>query len=127
MLESAALFGPGIVVPMPHAPRLALPLDTVKISAGFPSPAADYEDKRLDINDYLVRNPVSTFFFPVEGDSMQGAEIFDGDILVVDKSIRPRHGLVVVAFVNGERLVKRLYRRAGRVALIAENPSYPGL
>lgn len=72
MLESAALFGPGIVVPMPHAPRLALPLDTVKISAGFPSPAADYEDKRLDINDYLVRNPVSTFFFPVEGDSMQG-------------------------------------------------------
>ena len=115
MLESAALFGPGIVVPMPHAPRLALPLDTVKISAGFPSPAADYEDKRLDINDYLVRNPVSTFFFPVEGDSMQGAEIFDGDILVV------------VAFVNGERLVKRLYRRAGRVALIAENPSYPAL
>lgn len=127
MLESAALFGPGIVVPMPHAPRLALPLDTVKVSAGFPSPAADYEDKRLDINDYLVRNPVSTFFFPVEGDSMQGAEIFDGDILVVDKSIRPRHGLVVVAFVNGERLVKRLYRRAGRVALIAENPSYPAL
>lgn len=127
MLESAALFGPGIVVPMPHAPRLALPLDTVKVSAGFPSPAADYEDKRLDINDYLVRNPVSTFFFPVEGDSMQGAEIFDGDILVVDKSIRPRHGLVVVAFVNGERLVKRLYRRAGRVALLAENPSYPAL
>ena len=127
MLESAALFGPGIVVPMPHAPRLALPLDTVKISAGFPSPAADYEDKRLDINDYLVRNPVSTFFFPVEGDSMQGAEIFDGDILVVDRSVRARHGHIVVAFVNGERLVKRLHRRAGRVDLVAENPSYPTL
>jgi len=127
MLESVARFGPLSFVPMPHAPRLALPLDTVKVSAGFPSPAADYEDKRLDINEFLVRNPVSTFFFPVEGDSMQGAEIFDGDILVVDKSVRPRHGLIVVAFVNGERLVKRLYRRGGRVALIAENPSYPAL
>ena len=81
--------------------------------AGFPSPAADYEDARLDINDYLIRNPVSTFFFAVQGDSMQGAEIFDGDILVVDRSIRARHGHVVVAFVNGERLVKRLYRRGG--------------
>lgn len=104
-----------------------LPLDVLKVSAGFPSPAADYEEQRLDINEYLIRNPVSTFFFVVEGDSMQGAEIFDGDILVVDKSIAPKHGHVVVAFVDGERLVKRLYRRAGRVALIAENPKYPVL
>lgn len=117
----------GLFVPLLDAPRLALPLDAVKVSAGFPSPAADYEDKRLDINAYLIRNPVSTFFFPVQGDSMQGAEIFDGDILVVDRSVRPRHGHVVVAFVNGERLVKRLYRRAGRVALVAENPVYPTL
>jgi len=117
----------GLLVPLLDAPHLALPLDAVKVSAGFPSPAADYEDKRLDINEYLIRNPVSTFFFPVQGESMQGAEIFDGDILVVDRSIRARHGHVVVAFVNGERLVKRLYRRAGRVALMAENPSYPAL
>ena len=95
---------PGIFVPLPDAPRRPLPLDGVKVSAGFPSPAADYEDARLDINDYLVRNPVSTFFFAVQGDSMQGAEIFDGDILVVDRSIRARHGHVVVAFINGERL-----------------------
>ena len=117
----------GIFVPLPHAPRLPLPIDEVRISAGFPSPADDYEDKRLDINEYLVRNPVSTFFFSVEGDSMQGAEIFDGDILVVDKSIRPRHGQIVIAFVDGQRLVKRLYQRAGRVALLAENPAYPPL
>lgn len=123
MLEIPA----GFLVPLPNAPPLALPLDAVKISAGFPSPAADYEDKRLDINEYLIRNPVSTFFFPVQGESMQGAEIFDGDILVVDRSVRARHGHIVVAFVNGERLVKRLYRRAGRVALVAENPSYPSL
>lgn len=119
--------GAGVFVPLQGAPRLELPLDPVKVSAGFPSPAADYEDKRLDINEYLIRNPVSTFFFAVEGDSMQGAEIFDGDILVVDKSIRPRHGHVVIAFVNGERLVKRLFRRGGRVALLAENPVYPAL
>ncbi|MBS0355498.1 MAG: translesion error-prone DNA polymerase V autoproteolytic subunit [Proteobacteria bacterium] len=119
--------GPGVFVPLLEAPKLALPIDMVKVSAGFPSPAADYEDNRLDINDYLIRNPVSTFFFPVEGDSMQGAEIFDGDILVVDKSIRPQHGHIVVAFIDGLRLVKRLYRQAGRVALVAENPNYPTL
>jgi DNA polymerase V len=118
---------PGIFIPLTGAPRLPLPIDEVKVSAGFPSPAADYEDKRLDINEYLVRNPVSTFFFSVEGDSMEGAQIFDGDILVVDKSIRPRHGQIVIAFVDGQRLVKRLYRRAGRVALLAENPVYPPL
>lgn len=98
-----------------------------KVSAGFPSPAADYEDKRLDINEYLVRNAVSTFFFPVQGDSMQGAEVFDGDILVVDKSVEPQHGHIVVAFVDGERLVKRLYKRGARVALVAENPAYPSI
>lgn len=106
---------------------LFLPIDTVKVSAGFPSPAADYEEQRLDINEYLVSNPVSTFFFPVQGDSMQGAEIFDGEILVVDRSVKPRHGHIVIAFVNGERLVKRLYVRDGRVALLAENPAYPQL
>ena len=127
MLETRLANIPGVFIPLPDAPRQALPLDAVKVSAGFPSPAADYEDKRLDINEYLVRNPVSTFFFPVEGDSMQGAEIFEGDILVVDRSVRARHGHIVVAFVNGERLVKRLHRRAGRVALVAENPCYPTL
>lgn len=118
---------PGVFVPLPDAPRLLLPFDGVKVSAGFPSPAADYEDARLDINEYLVRNPVSTFFFAVQGDSMQGAEIFDGDILVVDRSVRARHGHIVIAFINGERLVKRLHRRGRRVALVAENSLYPPL
>jgi len=127
MLDARLASIPGVFIPLLDAPRQALPLDAVKVSAGFPSPAADYEDKRLDINEYLVRNPVSTFFFPVQGDSMQGAEIFDGDILVVDRSVRARHGHIVVAFVNGERLVKRLHRRAGLLALVAENPSYPAL
>lgn len=94
--------GLGIFIPLLGAPKLALPLGEVRVSAGFPSPAADYEERRPDINEYLVRNPVSTFFFSVEGDSMEGAQIFDDDILVVDKSVRPRHGHVVIAFVDGE-------------------------
>lgn len=117
----------GIFLPLLDAPYLTLPIDAVKVSAGFPSPAADYEDKRLDINEYLIRNPVSTFFFPVQGDSMQGAEIFDGDVLVVDRSIKAQHGHIVVAFVDGDRLVKRLHCRNGRVALVAENPNFPPL
>jgi DNA polymerase V len=115
MLSIGPGLPPGIFVPLPDAPRRPLPLNGVKVSAGFPSPAADYEDARLDINEYLVRDPVSTFFFAVQGDSIQGAEIFDGDILVVDRSVRARHGHIVIAFVNGERLVKRLHRRSGRV------------
>jgi DNA polymerase V len=102
-------------------------MDAVKVSAGFPSPAADHEERRLDINEYLIKNPVSTFFFPVEGDSMEGAQIFSGDVLVVDRSVKARHGSVVVAFVDGERLVKRLWNRNGRIALVAENPAYPPL
>lgn len=108
-------------------PALFLPMDAVKVSAGFPSPAADHEERRLDVNEYLIKNPVSTFFFPVEGDSMEGAQIFSGDVLVVDRSVKARHGSVVVAFVDGERLVKRLWSRGGRVALVAENPAYPPL
>ncbi len=127
MFEPMAGFGPGVFIPLIPAPKLSFPIDTVKVSAGFPSPAADYEESRLDINEYLVRNPVSTFFFPVQGDSMEGAEIHDGDILVVDKSVRARHGHIIIAFIDGQRLVKRLHHRAGRVALMAENPSYPPL
>lgn len=129
MLDVTLVLGSksGFAVPLAGAPRLALPRDVVKVSAGFPSPAADNEDNRLDINGYLVRNAVSTFFFSVQGDAMQGAEIFDGDVLVVDKSLEPQHGHIVVAFVDGERLAKRLYKRGARVALVAENPAYPSI
>lgn len=119
--------GSELWLPRSDAPALALPLAAGRVSAGFPSPAADYAEKRLDINDYLIRSPVSTFFFEVQGDSMEGARIFDGDVLVVDRSITALHGHIVVAFVDGERLVKRLHRRGGRVALLAENPAYAPL
>ena len=78
MLETRLANIPGVFIPLPGAPRQALPLDAGKVSAGFPSPAAHYEDQRLDINEYLVRNPVSTFFFPVEG--LVGAKLRFEDI-----------------------------------------------
>lgn len=115
------------LLPAIDAPLLPLPLGMVKVSAGFPSPAADYQDEHLDINQYLVRNAVSTFFFPVEGNSMEGAEIFAGDILVVDRSLRARDGHIVVAFVDGERLVKRLSCRGELIRLLAEHSDYPPL
>ena len=121
------LRSPEIRLPACPARPLSLPLGLTRVSAGFPSPAEDYEDRRLDINDYLVRNPVSTFFFRVEGCSMEGEQIFDGDMLVVDRSLRPAHGHIVIAFLDGERLVKRLAFHGEHVVLAAAHPDYPDI
>ena len=94
------------------------------VSAGFPSPAADYADKKLDLNDLCIRNPSATFFIRVAGDSMQGAGIYDGDILIVDKSLTAKTRDVIVAVIDGEFLVKRLCRQGNRVFLAAENFHY---
>ena len=95
-----------------------------RISAGFPSPAADYADEGLDLNEYLVRNKPSTFMFTVRGDSMTGAGIFEGDKVVVDRSSRPKHRDIVVAVVDGEYTIKRLFKHRGRVELHPENTNY---
>ncbi|MEY4132825.1 MAG: hypothetical protein RL592_883, partial [Verrucomicrobiota bacterium] len=81
---------------------LALPLLGSRAVAGFPSPADDHMERRLDLNEHLVRNPISTFFLRVDGDSMSGAGILTGDLIVVDKSLSPRAGTIVVAEVGGE-------------------------
>jgi len=83
-----------------------LPLLQHRIPAGFPSPADGYAESALDLNTYLIRNKVSTFFFRVIGDSMTGANIHDGDLLVVDRSIEPRHRHIVLAVINNEYTVK---------------------
>ena len=78
----------------------------------------------LDLNTYLIRNKTATFFFRVIGDSMTGANIHDGDLLVVDRSIEPKHGHIVLAVINNEYTVKRLYSLNGVIELHAENPAY---
>ena len=95
------------------------------LPAGFPSPADDFLDKRLDLNEYLIKHPAATFYVRVHGDSMVRAGIQSGDILVVDRSLEPQHRRVVVAFVDGEFTVKRLLKRDGGIVLAPENPAYP--
>lgn len=98
------------------------------VPAGFPSPAQDYFDGTLDLNEHLIKDRTSTFIVRVSGDSMTGAGISDGDELVVDRSITPAHGHVVVAILDGELTVKRLeIEQAGGVVLRAENPAYPAI
>ena len=104
-----------------------LPLAGERVAAGFPSPADDYVDVGIDLNDQLIRHPTSTFFLRVSGDSMNGAGIHDGDLLVVDRSLDPRPGRVVVAVLDGGFTLKRLTRHQGRLRLEAANPSYPPL
>jgi DNA polymerase V len=106
---------------------LARPLFLSGVSAGFPSPADDYLDQQLDLNEHLVKNPAATFFVRVAGDSMIGAGINDNDILVVDRSLEPNTNNVVIAVVNGELTVKRLIKKRSAWRLVAENPKYPDL
>ncbi|MFN4327599.1 MAG: LexA family protein [Limnobacter sp.] len=95
-----------------------------RISAGFPSPAADYAEDGLDLNDYLVRNKPASFMFTVKGDSMLNAGIVDGDKVIVDRSLNAKSKDIVVAVVNGEYTIKRLYKTSSKVELRPENPAY---
>ena len=100
------------------------PLYASQPAAGFPAPGDDLVEQPLDLNDLLVDNPTATFFVRVSGDSMEGAYIFDGDVLVVDRSIEPKSGLIVVAAVYGELVVKRLKKTASGLSLVSENKAY---
>jgi DNA polymerase V len=104
--------------------RHILPLYRTAVSAGFPSPAEDEIEQALDLNELLVKHPAATFFVRVAGDSMIKAGIHQDDILVVDRSLEPANGKIVIACLNGELTVKRLMRRQHRVFLTAENERY---
>ena len=101
-----------------------VPLSASPVSAGFPSPAEDYIDRALDLNELLVTNPPATFFVRVGGDSMIGLGIHQGDILSVDRSEEARDGAIVIAMINGEMTVKELSLYP-KVRLIAYNPDFP--
>ena len=112
---------------LPQALSVPLYLDvcTWKVPAGFPSPAADHTQERVDLNKELIRNKDATYLFRVKGDSMTGGGIYEGDTLVVDRSVTPKHNHIVLALLNNEFTVKRLYRRGGVVKLVAEKNIYP--
>jgi DNA polymerase V len=105
--------------------RTLLPLFYSPVRAGFPSPADDHVEKRIDISALLVTHKASTFFVSVRGDSMTDSGICSGDSLVVDRSLKPVDGSIVIAAYNGHLVVKRLRSADGRVFLASDNPAYP--
>jgi len=114
-----------LLLPSYRPPRVTHPLFGHRIPAGFPSPADDYVEDRLDLNEYLIHHKEATFFLRVQGHSMIGAGIHDGDLLIVDRSLSADDGKIVIAVLEGELTVKRLSLKDGKVALVAENPDFP--
>ena len=110
-----------------QATRCKRPLFLVPVSAGFPSPAEDYIEGNLDLNKYLVKHPAATFFVKVTGSSMIDAGIHDGDILIVDRSIKPADKKIIIAVVNGELTVRRIHVTKDKMVLISENKDYKPL
>ncbi len=106
---------------------IPLPLFGYAVPAGFPSPADDFIEEYLDLNQLLVKHREATFFARVAGYSMVNAGIYPGDILIVDRSLEPVHGKIVIAVVDGELTVKQLAINNGQVILRAENPDYPDI
>lgn len=104
--------------------NIELPLVEATISAGFPSPADDYSEARLDLNKELITNESATFYARVRGDSMTLAGISDGDLLIIDKSKTPINGSIVVCLIDGEFTVKRLNKKGNQFYLMPENDKY---
>jgi DNA polymerase V len=105
-------------------PVHGLPFFGTPVPAGFPSPAGDYEEDRLDLNRHLIHNPPATYFVRASGESMLGAGIHPGDLLIVDRSLEPRDGVVVIAAIDGQMTVKRLRLRGRTIRLEPENDRY---
>lgn len=116
---------PDVRVPAAVPMAVTLPFYTSRVAAGLPAPADDHQGDGVDLNAQLVRRPGTTFIVQVQGDSMIGAGIHEGDLLVVERSLEPKPGKIVIAVVNGELTVKRLSIDDGGVRLLPENPAYP--
>lgn len=110
-----------------HPEAAFIPRALEAVPAGFPSPAQDYADAGIDLNKHLVRDPENTIIVRVTGSSMTGAGISDGDELIVDRTLTPVNGSIVVAVLDGELTIKRLLVTARGIILHAENPDYPDI
>lgn len=100
------------------------PFFAVPVQAGFPSPAEDYLEQNLDLNEYLIQHPAATFFVRADGESMKGAGIHSGDILIVDRALSASNGKIVIAVINGEFTVKRIRMTKDQLFLEPENPDF---
>jgi DNA polymerase V len=94
------------------------------VRAGFPSPAEDFQAKRIDVMERMIKHPQATYSMSVRGESMRDVGIFDGDVLLVDRAVKPRHGQIVVAVVDGEFTCKCLWLKGGQLRLKAGNPLF---
>ncbi|MDC6367667.1 MULTISPECIES: LexA family protein [Flavobacteriaceae] len=101
-----------------------IPLSNNRVSAGFPSPADDFKQKRISLDRTLIQNKEATFYARVSGQSMIGAGLDDGDLLVIDRSLEAEHGKIAVCFLDGEFTVKRLHLEKGKITLMPENEKY---
>ncbi len=104
--------------------KVACPLFTTSVPAGFPSPATDYTEKELDLNERLIVHRKHTYFMEVDGYSMIGAGIYPGDLAIVDRAIEPTSNKVVIAIVDGEFMLKRLIIKKGEYWLVPENDEF---
>ena len=109
------------------ASEILIPLVKESISAGFPSPAEDYIELGIDLNKYLIKNPISTFFLRVSGNSMNNAGIYNNDLLIIDRSLNPQPGYIVVALLDGEFTLKRLVKEKDNYYLKADKENYPAI
>ena len=124
MYKSQIKSGVEVLLTKGNPTELLIPIFTSRVQAGFPSPADDHLEDTLDLNTHLIQHQEATFFVKAQGDSMIGAGIHQGDILIVDKSLTPKSGKIVIAVVDGEFTVKRLHKYKGNITLKAENPEF---
>ena len=115
------------IYPLSNEQSEEIPLMYPNVSAGFPSPAEDFFQERLDLNTHLIKHPASTFFVKVEGESMINAGIYPDDILIVDRSIEASENKIVIASINGELVVKRLEKKRGKLYLKPENSKFESI
>jgi len=116
------------ILRLPDAPsKLLLNAFSSSVPAGFPSPADDHIEGKLDLNEHLIRRPSATFFVRASGESMHNAGIFDGDLLIIDRGITAKSDDIVIASIHGELTVKRLRQSADAWLLVPENPNFPAI
>ena len=107
--------------------QIKTPVFLDRVSAGFPSPATDYMENKLDLNDYLIKHPAATFIVKANGSSMIEADIYSGDLLIVDRSLTPRNHNIVIASIFGDLTVKRIKRKEKSFFLVSANENYPSI